>query len=151
LVVLLEPFGDPKWLVRVVLAIGVFPAIIALGASAKLNGTYSQFWLGRLSYPLYELHYRIVKIVGFIGRTSVGVELGARAALILAGAGAAVVLAAIALPLDARLRPSLARGWKPVQNTPVSRQAELIQKRFIGTEALRQQEFHSPRSLRNHS
>jgi peptidoglycan/LPS O-acetylase OafA/YrhL len=59
---LLAPVNSPTYNLLLVLA--VFPAIVALGASAAVGNRlrHACSWLGRLSYPLYLIHIPVFRI-----------------------------------------------------------------------------------------
>jgi peptidoglycan/LPS O-acetylase OafA/YrhL len=58
------PFFRLNWIYDVVVVLGVFPLIVVLGAGAETSGLIGKLceFAGRISYPIYMVHYAIVMI-----------------------------------------------------------------------------------------
>jgi len=58
------PLGCPNWIYEVLVVVVLFPLIVALGAGAQtsnISGKLCSFW-GRVSYPIYVLHFPAMAI-----------------------------------------------------------------------------------------
>ncbi|MBN9382470.1 MAG: acyltransferase [Chitinophagaceae bacterium] len=62
-----SPHADNDWIRESVIVIVVFPLLISLAAGAVVGGWIKRFcvFIGRLSYPLYMVHYAVVALFGF--------------------------------------------------------------------------------------
>ncbi|MBS0408520.1 MAG: acyltransferase [Proteobacteria bacterium] len=66
--VLAAPIFQRAWGYDAFAVIGLFPAIVILGANASRSGSLSKLWtlLGKLSYPFYIVHQPILRATGQI-------------------------------------------------------------------------------------
>ena len=115
LMVLLCPTPAPaKWIYEYLAVLVVFPTLIALGARDLPSPLVarSYLFLGRLSYPLYILHYPLVRLFsGFARSHSIhGAELWL---LIIAEIASAVALSIIIMVFfDDPIRSWLTTVWR---------------------------------------
>lgn len=65
-VLFMIPFDPKNWVYDAAVVVLGFPLIIALGAGARVSGGVERLCgvLGRLSYPLYILHYPFIHVYG---------------------------------------------------------------------------------------
>jgi peptidoglycan/LPS O-acetylase OafA/YrhL len=72
LAVLGAPMFQGSWGYDAVAVIGLFPAIVILGANATHSGHLSKLWtlLGKLSYPFYIIHEPILRAVSHVRELS---------------------------------------------------------------------------------
>jgi peptidoglycan/LPS O-acetylase OafA/YrhL len=106
------------WLVAALVAV---PALVALAAkcdvgSARLSAACD--YSGRISYPLYCLHFPLLMSLGAVATTPAGYAASLAAFVVVVLALSHLLLTRFDEPLRARLalgaaRPSGARGWKP--------------------------------------
>jgi len=113
LLILMGPFDWNAGLLQPFLVVAVLPAIVALSACVKIpskRGPWVCDALGRLSYPLYIVHYPFVIVFGSVARAQPS-ELRA-ALVVLAGVICVLLFAALLVPVDERFRALLSRqAW----------------------------------------
>jgi peptidoglycan/LPS O-acetylase OafA/YrhL len=114
LVVFIMPMGSWTWAWHLVGAFFVFPAVIWLGARASSPSKSPLLsWLGDISYPVYILHWPIMRAVNFVVEKVVPAEI-APAASLVATIAATVIASGLALHFfDKPVRAWLARLGRP--------------------------------------
>jgi peptidoglycan/LPS O-acetylase OafA/YrhL len=67
---LIGPNGPFKWIYESAIVVVVFPAIVILGATTDPGPAVKAtcLFLGKLSYPLYILHYPFVRLFSHLAR-----------------------------------------------------------------------------------
>jgi peptidoglycan/LPS O-acetylase OafA/YrhL len=111
---LIGPNGPFKWIYESAIVVFVFPAIVILGArtepSAAVRATC--LFLGKLSYPLYILHYPFVRLFSHFARV-LGVRSDQVWILVSVEMICAVVFATVAMRVfDEPVRAWLTMRWR---------------------------------------
>lgn len=110
LVILLAPIHGNAGLVQPIMVVTLLPAVMILSSAVDMPGRAAGICeaLGRLSYPLYIVHYPFVIVTGALARAQ---PTETRSLLVaLAGAIIVIAFAALLIPIDERLR-----GWLSAQ------------------------------------
>jgi peptidoglycan/LPS O-acetylase OafA/YrhL len=113
LLVFTVPVGSWTWAWHLAGAFFVFPAVIWLGARASTPEKSPLLtWLGDISYPVYILHWPIMRGVNFVVEKIVPAEIAPVAALI-ATIAATVIASGLALEFfDKPVRAWLSQRWR---------------------------------------
>ncbi len=97
LIVFMAPVGAATWAWHLLAAMVVFPAVIWIGArSSSPSKSPLLSWLGDISYPVYILHWPIMRGVNFVVEKLVPADIAPLAALV-ATIAATIVASGLAL------------------------------------------------------
>jgi peptidoglycan/LPS O-acetylase OafA/YrhL len=119
LATLICPSGPFKWLYESAIVVVVFPAIVILGTRTDPSPAVKAtcLFLGKLSYPLYILHYPLVRLFSHLARV---LALRSDQVWIMVGLEiiCAVVFATITMKIfDEPVRAWLTKQWRSASPT----------------------------------
>ena len=113
------PSGPFKWIYESAIVVFVFPAIVILGARTEPSPAVRAtcLFLGKLSYPLYILHYPFVRLFSHLARV-LGVRSDQTWIIVSVEMICAVVFATIAMKVfDEPVRAWLTMRWRSASPT----------------------------------
>jgi peptidoglycan/LPS O-acetylase OafA/YrhL len=111
---LICPSGPFKWIYESAIVVFIFPAIVILGATTEPSPAVRAtcLFLGKLSYPLYILHYPFVRLFSHLARV-LGVRSDQMWIIVSVEMICAVVFATIAMKVfDEPVRAWLTMHWR---------------------------------------
>jgi peptidoglycan/LPS O-acetylase OafA/YrhL len=116
---LLCPSGPLKWIYESAIVVFVFPAIVILGARTEPSPAVRAacLFLGKLSYPLYILHYPFIRLFSHLARV-LAIRSDQIWILVSVEMLCAVVFATIAMKVfDEPVRAWLTMRWRSASPT----------------------------------
>ena len=117
--ILLCPSGPFKWIYESASVVLVFPALVLLGARAEPGPAMKVacLFLGKISYPLYILHYPFIRLFSHLARV-LAVKSDRMWMIVSVEMICAIAVAAIAVKVfDEPVRAWLTRRWRSASSS----------------------------------